>query len=290
LKKDTEINEVNINVLVDKVLIKTHLVALVASSSSETESEESKIDPKKLKEFMNDLGFYTNLRDDEIFRAKDDTQRIIINKKYDKMRKDLLKRYLNDVFIYTEILKNKNNLITVKNTKGLEFLEKYLEYETQFQKVDLGYTIEEIEEISRISDLSDKKRGNILLNIFINALLINSTISQEVNLFITEYVFSLVDLYNSFNITQTDKNDINKKIDDDIFNYIKKINNITDETRVELGINFIDLRKVADPTEFVDIIEKVDEYQTRREINTDVDLGDIDMNDEEVELNADGFD
>lgn len=290
LKKDTEINQVNINVLVDKVLIKTHLVALVASSSSETESEESKIDPKKLKEFMNDLGFYTNLRDDEIFRAKDDTQRIIINKKYDKMRKDLLKRYLNDVFIYTEILKNKNNLITVKNTKGLEFLEKYLEYETQFQKVDLGYTIEEIEKISRISDLSDKKRGNILLNIFINALLSNSTISQEVNLFITEYVFSLVDLYNSFNITQTDKNDINKKIDDDIFNYIKKINNITDETRVELGINFIDLRKVADPTEFVDIIEKVDEYQTRREINTDVDLGDIDMNDEEVELNADGFD
>jgi hypothetical protein len=290
LKKDTEINEPILKTLVEKVLIKTHLVALVASSSSETETAEDKIDAKTLTDFMLDLGYYTNLRDDEIYRAKDDTQRIIINKKYDKMRKDLLKRYLNDIFIYTEILKNKNNLITVKNTKGLEFLEKYLEYEPQFKKVDLGYTIEDIEEISRINDLSDKKRGNVLLNLLVNSLLSNSTISQEVNLFITEYIFNLVELYNSFNVTQNDKNDLNKKIDDDIFNYIKKINNITDETRVELGINFIDLRKVSDPTEFVDIIEKVDEYQVRREINTDVDLGDVDMNDEEVELNADGFD
>jgi len=252
------------------------------SSSSESSIEEVESFSKdKFSTFLLELGSYDNPKEEEFIRAKDDKEKIRIERKYEKLRKDNLRQYLTDLLISTEILKNKQNTINVKNLQGLKYLEKYLQFEDTFKKVKLDYSIDQIDKISRIQDLSDKKKGNVLLNIFIYTLINNSVIDANINSFFSEFVMKLYDMNRVFNMTQAEKDDKNRKDEDDIFNTIKKITYITDEERVENDISFIDLRKITDPQDFQDIIKRVEDHRTR--IQNEQDYEDIDFFDEEFE-------
>jgi hypothetical protein len=280
--KFIEIDEKIIKNYAEKVLLKTLLMNISKSSSSESTIEEVESFSKdKISTFLLELGSYENPKEEEFIRAKDDKEKIRIERKYEKLRKDNLRQYLIDLLISTEILKSKQNAINVKNLVGLKYLEKYIQFEDSFKKIKLEYTIDQIDKISRIPDLSDKKKGNVLLNIFIYSLINNSVIDANINSFFSEFVMKLYDMSRVFNMTQSEKNDKNRKDEDDIFNTIKKITYITDEERVENDISFIDLRKITDPQDFQDIIKRVEDHRTR--IQNEQDYEDIDFFDEEFE-------
>lgn len=280
--KYLEIDEKIIKNYAEKVLLKTLLMNVSKSSSSESTIEEVESFSKdKFSTFLLELGYYINPKEEEFMRAKDDKEKIRIERKYEKLRKDNLRQYLIDLLISTEILKNKQNAINVKNLPGLKYLEKFLQFEDSFKKVKLEYSIDEIDKISRIQDLSDKKKGNVLLNIFIYTLINNSVIDANINSFFSEFVMKLYDMSRVFNMTQAEKDDKNRKDEDDIFNTIKNITFITDEERVENDISFIDLRKITDPQDFQDIIKRVEDHRTR--IQNEQDYEDVDFFDEEFE-------
>jgi hypothetical protein len=280
--KFIEVDEKIIKNYADKVLLKTLLMNISKSSSSESTIEEVESFSKdKISTFLIELGSYINPKEEEFTRAKDDKEKIRIERKYEKLRKDNIRQYLIDLLINLEILKSKQNAINVKNLPGLRYLEKYLQFEDSFKKVKLEYNIDQIDRISRIQDLSDKKKGNVLLNIFIYSLINNSVIDANINSFFAEFVMKLYEMSRVFNMTQAEKDDKNRKDEDDIFNTIKSITFITDEERVENDISFIDLRKITDPQDFQDIIKRVEDHRTR--IQNEQDYEEIDFFDEEFE-------
>lgn len=280
--KFIEIDEKMIKNYAEKVLLKSLLMNLSKSGSSESTIEEvDNISKDTLSTFLLELGSYEKPKEEEFSRSKDDKEKIRIERKYEKLRKDNIRQYLIDLLISTEILKNKQNAINVKNLAGLKYLEKFLQFDESFKKVKLDYNIDQIDKISRIQDLSDKKKGNVLLNIFIHALMLNSGIDSNINTFFAEFVMKLYEMSRVFNMTQAEKDDKNRKDEDDIFNTIKNITYITDEERVENDISFIDLRKITDPQDFQDIIKRVEDHRTR--IQNEQDYEDVDFFDEEFE-------
>lgn len=288
-KKMMELNEKDIMVLVDKILLKSFNFDEMLSSSGTSSDEDiimaqNTINKQSLLFFMNNMGYYTRSKDEELSKITDQIKKEKREKELERERKDLIKGYCNELVILVELLKNPMNNIVIKNMKGLEKYEKYLEFSEAFQKLKLGFDIETINRISRFNDISDKKRGNILVNLLVNAIINNSNINQKVNIFMTEYLISIFNSYDYYDTPKSEKDNNYRKNENDIFDTIRKINNITDEDRIELDIDFIDLRKVNDPYEFVDVIKKVDDF--RQNIINKVDNfydGDDKFDDEEFE-------
>lgn len=280
--KYTEVDDKIIKNYAEKSLLKTLLMNISKSSSSESTIEEvENISKDKISTFLLELGSYEKPKEEEFSRSKDDKEKIRIERKYEKLRKDNIRQYLIDLLVCIEILKSKQNAINVKNLPGLKYLEKFLQFDESFKKVKLEYTIDQIDKISRIQDLSDKKKGNVLLNIFIYSLIHNSVIDTNINSFFAEFVMKLYEMSRVFNTTQAEKDDKNRRDEDDIFNTIKNITFITDEERVENDISFIDLRKITDPQDFQDIIKRVEDHRTR--IQNEQDYEEVDFFDEEFE-------
>lgn len=287
-KKLTDINDKNIKLLVEKILLKSLNFDEVMSSNSsadEISGEEEGLNKFNLTNFLMNFGYFINSRTEDISRIIDPVKKEKREKEYEKKRKETIRSNLVDLIILIEILKNKMNSINIKNMKGLEKYEKYVIFEEFFKKIKLDYSIDDINNIARSTDITDKKKGNILLNILVDTIIDNSGIHQKINNFFTEFIIFIKGTYNYLDVSQTERNNNYQKNEDDIFNTVKKINNITDEDRIELGISFIDLRKVNDPYEFVDVIKKVDDYKLRSEINNEqLYDGENGFDDEEFEM------
>lgn len=282
-----EINEKNIKDYVNKILIKTYLLSFAKSGSSESSLEETEdVNSEKLFNFLSELGVYNNQKNEEFERAHDDKEKIRIEHKFEKMRKDLLRQYLTDIFVQLQILRDKQNLINIKNMVGLQFLEKYVNFDEDFKKVKYNYTLDDVDMISRLTDISDKKKGNILQNLFMNLLINNAGISSDVNSYFMEFIINLYKYYQVFDVSQREKDENYRNNDENIFNTIKTINNITDEDRVDLDIDFVDLKKVTNPLDFNDIIKKVEDHRTRIN-NEQIYDGEYDFEDEEFEIGGD---
>jgi hypothetical protein len=288
-KYKTFLNSLNINKKINIDLISKNILKFVglskSSKSIDTESSSSDINLNiSFTNFLKDLGLYKNMLNEEIIKAKKDIDIINIRNKYDRIRMYNLKQYIHEFFSIINLLKNKQLKVNIKNIYGYEYLDKYIdkkvEFELIFKTFFKKFSNINIEEIINEIIYNDtyKKKNQILYNILfsiVNDLIILG--NDTTNKFLADFFIILRDRTRILDITRTSKNTIIDKDEEQKKLQYDKIYRITDDEMVDLGLDYIDLKKITDVEEYQDVIDTVEDYRNKEmDYDFDYDSNNVD--------------
>ena len=289
------LNQSNFNFKIKFIIdiyIKYSNLSKTSKSSSTGTSSSSKDLVTRLTTFLNDLGIFKIRKDEELKRIKNDKYKIIIEDKYNRLAMYNIKQYIYEIFTIINVIYNKQAGINIKNIYGYEYLVKHIEnrnnFETIFEQIIKKYEniYEKIDQIIYNDFSNFKNKSTELKSIFIDILIEIATpvliktktnTNLNINKFIVDYLGILIERHKIVDINQftkdyiIDEDEKQKKLQYD------KIYRITDDEKVELGVDYIDLKKITDVEEYQDIIDKVDDYRNKEiEYDFDYDSNNID--------------
>ena len=271
---------------ISKMILKN--VSLIKSSNSiNTESSSSDINLNlSFVSFIKNLGYYINNLSSELLKSNNDKDKINIQLKYDRIRMYNLKQYIYEFILILNILKNKQINLNIKNIYGYEYLEKYvsgnINKETvnvinkvlndtlKLNTIQLNEILDDIIYSNNTYSKKNIKLYNILFTIIYELLLNQRQDNNLLNNLISEFFIKLRNKINLLDITYDSKTYIINKDEEQKKQQYDKIYRITDDEMVDLGISYIDLKKITDVEEYQDVIDKVDDYRNK-ELDYDFD-------------------
>ena len=197
-----------------------------------------------------------------------------------------LKQYIYEFILILNILKNKQINLNIKNIYGYEYLEKYvsgnINKETvnvinkvlndtlKLNTIQLNEILDDIIYSNNTYSKKNIKLYNILFTIIYELLLNQRQDNNLLNNLISEFFIKLRNKINLLDITYDSKTYIINKDEEQKKQQYDKIYRITDDEMVDLGISYIDLKKITDVEEYQDVIDKVDDYRNK-ELDYDFD-------------------